>query len=388
MVSSSLAETQVKDSTPKVLRLLDEISSSTGDRHDEDDDTGLILDLSKRDLATEDFPSTNLQLPPFTNDVVRLDLSRNRLDHLPNISLLFRLENLITLDVSRNHLQGLPPEIQQLTNLKELIAFSNKLRLRLLPLEALASLSHLLLLDLQYNSKIKEPALEQLRKTLTQPKLEIRCTVPTPSPSLSASTTSNQDKKKLSACDRDATQLHSQLEPLSTPQLRKRLERTFGVYIDDDDPQAFDRDAVMTKLLECYRQQGPREVRLERGFPVRQERLDALLKELEAIHWPHTTRERPKIRAQYYMILQKPGSGRPDSVRTQRETAKLERYRGIFDQAVETMREVDPVFCERFTALAVTKNFVGSPHIDTLNIGPFYGLALVSFVQSTLSTSS
>jgi hypothetical protein len=384
MVSSPLAEKQVKDPTPKVLKLLEETFSR--DHHHDDDSsnnstTELVLVLSNRDLANEDFPPT-VQLPV---NLLELDLSRNRLGFLP--SSLFRLEHLIKLDVSRNHLKGLPPEIQQLRNLQELSAVSNKLRLRLLPLEELASLSQLRLLDLQYNSKLKQLALDTLRKSLTQQPnklvVEIRCTVVVPS----SPSNNKKNPEKRSACDRDATQLQSQLEPLSTPQLRKRLERTFGVHWSDDDDssKAFDREVLMTKLLECYQQQGPRQVRLERGIPVSQERLDALLHELEAnIHWPHTTRERPKIRAEYYMILQKPGSGQPDSVRTRRETAKLERYRGIFDLAVETMREVDPVFCERFTALAVTKNFVGSPHIDTLNIGAFYGLALVSTPSSYL----
>ena len=65
----------------------------------------------------------------------------------------------------------------------------------------------------------------------------------------------------------------------------------------------------MKTLLECYNKHGPREIRKEQGIPVSLERQKALLKELESINWPRTTRERPKIRAEYYMILQKPGSG-------------------------------------------------------------------------------
>ena len=102
---------------------------------------------------------------------------------------------------------------------------------------------------------------------------------------------------------------------------------------------------------------------------------------MEAIHWPHTTRERPKIKAEYYMILQKPGSGLPDSKRTRLETAKLNRYKRIFDAAVRALQQVDPEYANRFTALAVTKNFTGSPHIDTLNVGPFYGLSLGDFPE-------
>ena len=49
--------------------------------------------------------------------------------------------------------------------------------------------------------------------------------------------------------DRDATLLRSQLEPLSTPQLRRRLEFDFGVPMD---PETTDREAVMVRLLEAY----------------------------------------------------------------------------------------------------------------------------------------
>ena len=41
------------------------------------------------------------------------------------------------------------------------------------------------------------------------------------------------------------------------------------------------------------------------------------------------------------------------------------------------MYEHDPGF--DFTAIAVTHNFKGSPHIDRQNSGPFYGLSLGRF---------
>ncbi len=295
----------------------------------------------------------------------RIDLSRNNLKSLP--PQIFTYTALTLLDVSRNHLQGLPSEIKLLVNLEKLIALSNHLRLRQLPLNELSSLQNLKLLDLRYNRKLKQSALNSLNEVIlpNNSRLEIRCTI---------SSQEGNVAKKLSACDRDATLLQSQLEPLSTPQLVKRLERTFGVSLDTE--QAYNRDYVMTTLLGCYEKHGPREIRKEKGIPVPKARLDALLQELNAVNWPHTTRERPKIKAEHYMILQKPGSGVEDSVRTKKETAKLTKYKTLFDLAIETLAEVDPVFAERFTALAVTHNFVGSPHIDTLNVGPFYGLSL------------
>ncbi|KAL7519854.1 hypothetical protein ACHAWX_004602 [Stephanocyclus meneghinianus] len=304
------------------------------------------------------------------SNLLSIDLSRNRLHNIPN--QVFSLSMLTCLDVSRNALQGIPPEIKHLHSLEKLFALSNHLRLRQLPLDDLSSLRHLRLLDLRYNRKLKRSALETIRGAFVSKRIqpEILCTIPTHE---------RDTKATLSACDRDATLLQSQLEPLSTPQLRKRLQRTFGISPNDEADRAHDRDYIMTTLLECYRKHGPREVRQERGTLVSAERRAALLAELEAIHWPRTTRERPKIRAEYYMILQKPGSGKVDSVRTKKETAKLMKYKQLFDLAVDTLVEVDPAFAHRFTALAVTKNFVGSPHIDTLNVGPFYGISLGEF---------
>ncbi|KAL7525237.1 hypothetical protein ACHAXR_002243 [Thalassiosira sp. AJA248-18] len=332
------------------------------------------LVLSNRNLTENEFHQY-IALPLDLNLRI-VDLSRNRLKCIPN--QIFSFSRLTCLDVSRNSLQGFPPEIKQLTGLVTLNALSNHLRLRQLPLDALASLTHLKVLDLRYNRKLKQSALTTLQDALlpNNTQLEIRCTIPS---SAMPSENEQDSKQKLSACDRDATLLQSQLEPLSTPQLCKRLERSFGVPLDKDTEQAYDREYIMNTLLQCYKEHGPRQVRHEKGIPVPPNRLAALLVELEAINWPRTTRERPKIRAEYYMILQKQGSGKPDSARTKKETAKLMKYQRIFHLAVDALEDVDPEFANRFTALAVTKNFVGSPHIDTLNVGPFYGLSLGEF---------
>ena len=315
---------------------------------------GDSLVLSDRGLSEDDFQSIDLPLTSNGISIRSLDLSRNQLKCIPR--QILSLSNLMHLDVSRNTLRGLPPEIGRLPHLVQLIALSNNLRLRQLPLDELASLARLRKLDLRYNRKLKQSALTTLERALrpNNPQLEILCTVPSSTAQLSGE---NTTKKKLSACDRDATLLQSQLEPLSTPQLCKRLERSFGVRLDERTEEAYDRDAVMENLLRCYEAHGPREVQYARGVPVSRCKLDELTAELEAIPWPTTTRERPKIRAERYMILQRPGSGAPDSARTRRETAKLAKYRTLFDLAVETMAEVDSDFAERFTALAVTRNF-------------------------------
>jgi hypothetical protein len=305
--------------------------------------------------------------------------------------------------------------------------------------------------------------------------------------------------KKVSAADRDATQLRSQLEPLSTPQLRKRLERSFGIDLlleaaataavaitsnkNDDSTAtqttttpttmelAHDREHVMKRLLAAYQEYfaktatatatghgngsdnnvnnsnsnsvigGGRRVRHERGIPVDPEIVQGLLEELEHIAWPITTRERPKVDAEGYLILQRPPPPSPlpalnstttttisslssssssttiiildsksvnhttttattqqfksytpyhrfGSKRAAHEAKKLQRYHGIWTKAVAALATIDPDFVDcQLTALAVTKNFRGSPHIDTLNVAPFYGICVGNFKKKENSSS-
>jgi len=374
-----------------------------------DDD---VLSLSGRGLRDEDFfvlhqdQNHNQQqkkkqppFPLFPRTLTKLDLSRNSLVGVP--SPVLRLAELRVLDISRNGIRSLPPGLcRSLASLVELRAASNRLKISTIPPAsefASSTMKNLKLLDFRYNPKMKRSAHELLTSALASSSVEVRCTFP-PDPSDKNSTSMKKEKEeeKLSACDRDPNELRSQLEPLSTPQLRKRLGRTFGVdtsrMLDEDEitgELVYGREQIMDLLLACYAEAEAsngrgglepfRTVRYERGVPVRKETLDGLLREMEAVSWPHTTRERPKVKAEYYMILQRPGTGQSDSAKTRREAVKLDRYRILYDRAVLALEEVDPLFASQFTALAVTKNFVGSPHIDTLNVGPFYGLSLGDF---------
>lgn len=324
-----------------------------------------------------------------------LDLSRNSVRLLPPcIGNLIQLESL---NVSRNTLRGLPTEIGQLKALVHINALSNNIRLRLLPVQELAQLPALQELDVRYNSKLKQAAKDVLESSLGEG-VKIQVTLPK-----DPSTTTGITVMKTSAGERDATLLRSQLEPLSTPQLCKRLERTFGVFLlqeqeDNEDENNnnenfYDREHVMQRLLSCYKET-PRTMRYERGVPLPEVTLQELMAEFETLVWP-AARERPKISAQHYMILQKPPiiadanadtatatnpiSSTCTSARARKEAIKLNRYQGIWNKAVQAITEVDSEFAERFTALAVTKNFQGSPHIDTLNVGPFYAISMGNF---------
>jgi hypothetical protein len=317
-----------------------------------------------------------------------LDLSRNKLMLLPPcIGNLIQLESL---NVSRNSLRGLPIEIGQLKALVHLNALSNNMRLRLLPIPELAQLPALQELDVRYNSKLKQAAKDALESSLGGGDVKIHVTLPK-----DPSTTDTTANNKTSAGERDATLLRSQLEPLSTPQLRKRLERTFGISLMQEDKEgdeknnenAFDRGHVMQRLLACYTDT-PRTIRCERGVPGPEAILQELLAEFETLVWP-AARERPKISAQHYMILQKPLTAADAdadtttntnmTARERKEAIKLNRYQGIWNKAVQAITQVDSEFAQRFTALAVTKNFQGSPHIDTLNVGPFYAISMGNF---------
>ena len=319
-----------------------------------------LCSLSSRDLK---------EIPPeiFDTDssLRELDVSRNRLDKLP--SPLFDCLSLTRLDVSRNNLKQLPVEVGKLRCLTELQALSNNIRPKGLPIDELAALPELKLLDLRWNAKLKQEQVQKQLLTSLDPRVTLRITG------------KSEKKEKLSAADRDASQIQSQLEPLSTPQLRRRLLRTFGIL---SDPECHGRERVMASLVNCYEKQ-PREVRFEQGTPVRVALLDEILAAVRATPWPTTTRERPKVAAEGYFILQKPNGEilKPDSPKARLEAAKIDRHRRVWEVAVETIMELDPVFAEKFTALAVTRGFKGSPHIDTLNVAPFYGISVGEYSE-------
>lgn len=360
--------------------------------------------LSNRQLETVDLHrallSKNILCYSTCRTLCSLDLSRNRLTALP-VELCQSFPALESLDISRNNLRGLPTEIGQLQKLKQLIALSNKFRLRELPMKELASLQQLELLDLRWNDKLlKQSARQQLQ--LFQTSIFDKKVKLVLSPVPNKNNNLNDDDNKLSACDRDANDLRSQLEPLSTPQMRKRLDRIFGVHFSDSDQRAYDREAILQQLLTCYNdsdnnnndERKGRSVRYEQGVPLEPSMVMSLLAEMESIQWPRTTRERPKVSAVGYVILQRPAAGDDhddgdDAVagstrmtsKAKLEAAKRQRFHGIWTKAMEAMEQVDPKFASQFTALAVTKNFRGSPHIDTLNVAPFYGLSLGEFTN-------
>lgn len=345
--------------------------------------------LTKLSFQSQDVMKIPLQVFELTATLRVLDLSRNNLRELP--AAIGTLRGLVELDVSRNHIMVLPVEIGQLSNLASLNLLSNALRppARSLPLDALAALPRLRLLDLRYNEKVKGVAAEAVATRL--PACEVRVTGPGKTCAErkeaggdDASVDSGNSHTE-HAGDRDATLLRSQLEPYSTPTLRRRLQDEFGV---DTDPETVDREQVMLSLLACYEKEGlaPRPVRRMQGTQVSEGLQASLLGELR--QWRARTcdfpRERPKISAQGYMILRSPAEfSKKDGAKATLAAAKLAKNIRLWELAHAAMEEVDPSFAPVYTALAITYGFVGSPHIDTQNIGPFYGLSLGDFPAGT-----
>ena len=295
-----------------------------------------------------------------------LDLSRNHLKALP--AEIGSLSALTELNVSRNFLKKLPVELGSLLQLTTLNAHANELRCsaECLQLAALAALAALRAVDLCHNKKIYLPEHAAL----------LAAALPTADCKISEK---GGFEDRTHAADRDGTLIASQIAPYSTGTLRRRLALVFG---ETTDPDKVDRDGVLQILLTHYERLGPAKARLVRkiqGVPVSDGICAALHEELEK--WAALeVRERPTISAAQYMILTTPTifTGRR---KVQAAERKLAKHPKLWELARTAMEEVDPVFAKEYTAVAFTRNFVGSPHIDTQNTGPFYGLALGDFCE-------
>lgn len=298
--------------------------------------------------------------------LLSLDLSHNNIRDLP--ARIGCLSSITYLNVSRNWLREFPVQIGNLSCLMKLDAHANELRPRTLP--ALAPLYKLVSLDLRFNNKIGESSATLLAASMPHVKtIQISLKV--------------AHDQKLHAADRDATLLRSQLQPHCTPTLRRSLALVFGEYTN---PDQVERDEVMDRLLVHHKRAGPRAVRHVKGVPLSSDVCEELLGVLEA--WAKADeerklpRERLTIRAQHYCILTSHlAFDRRDTKKAIKAARKLEQNSEMWNLALKALREVDPEFAQKVTAIAFTKNFVGSAHIDTQNIGPFYGLALGDFCE-------
>jgi len=357
-------------------------SEATNTRHDTDgEQSGGAAVVSLFGLDLREFSLA--LLPQSWASILSLDLSHNELSELPGIE---RLVSLSELNLCRNHFRVLPSSLRLLSNLSKLNASRNDIRPSLEFMQILLRppvLQSLQELDITFNKLCYTQELEDFL-TAKLPNVAVRMTVTFPPPPGA--------KVGESAGDRDSTLLRSQLEPYTTLQLRRRLVETFGEEpYAKVGPKPPPRAELMEHLLERYVMAGVvQERKLVRvnGTPVDPELLEELLvlmREWAARHTNH--QERPNIHAQTYMILRSPvefeeklpaGSRKAHAAKT-----KYEQNERLWKLAVAAMASVDPDFAATFTGLALTQGFRGSPHIDTTNSGPFYGLSFGDFADGT-----
>lgn len=318
--------------------------------------------------------------PPFS--VLELDISHNCLSELPGLDAL---KNLVSLNIRRNEFRSLPFSLVKLSKLSRLNASRNQLRpsADLLVILTQPPLPSLESLDLTFNKKLfTKSMLDLLTTALPNVAIDMTITSPPPSGAYVGE----------SPGQRNPELLRSQLEPYTTLQLRKRLIETFGYrpYNNYAGVPPESRATVMASLLQEYEKKRGSKRKLMRslGIPVPPTVMKVVLQELEAWSNRFECQERPMIAASKYMILRSPTEveekiTRLGSRRAHAAKRKFLQNFSLWKVAKTAMAFVDPDFAEAFTGLAVTQNFRGSPHIDTTNIGPFYGLSTGTFENGT-----
>ncbi len=171
--------------------------------------------------------------------------------------------------------------------------------------------------------------------------------------------------------------LELQLEPCSISQLRERLAG-FGCEYAQVEKCAQERGgrvekkASLIKLLCSLHRDVPIRVKRNythvRGAMVPDALRSPLLEELRRTNWAPKQRN---VTAQQYLVIGVPADGAPPK--------NMEQYARIWALAGAVISRMAPEFT--YSSLAVTKNFIGSPHVDMGDKTPQYAMALGDFSE-------
>eukprot|EP01134_Creolimax_fragrantissima_P004984 CFRG4984T1 len=153
--------------------------------------------------------------------------------------------------------------------------------------------------------------------------------------------------------------LHKQLQPLDDVDMLDRIK-----YHGLGPVESTEKSREITQRLVNYYTEHPRrEIHLE-GKRVPEHLLTPCLNALTNMVWP-PKKERRKVNADHYVVINMTKNYR-------------DMYTPIVKKSCELlMMEMAPTF--EFTHIAVTKNFVGSPHIDFLDTSYQYAISLGDF---------
>jgi hypothetical protein len=169
--------------------------------------------------------------------------------------------------------------------------------------------------------------------------------------------------------------LSDQLQPLDVEELRRRIGNLQGAKNSNNTDgcsggessagKNLNREETLALAVEKYMAVGPRrEVRLK-GRPLPVDICQRLLKLLEGLRWP-AQNQRRRLSAERYLVL----------VRSSKNDAF---YGELRDTCSELMQWADPKYY--YSGIAVTKNFVASPHIDDRDQSFQYAVALGGFTS-------
>lgn len=178
--------------------------------------------------------------------------------------------------------------------------------------------------------------------------------------------------------------LEEQLDPLGPNKLRERLIKDFGACSEELDLtlasvlQQQGRVAkialLLSRLCADYQRQSCRQYRKMEGRAVPHDLYDQLLQRLRETKWELNKR---KLDASEYLTLRRPWDS-AQAGEAKRAAAKLERHRKLWNAAAAIMDSlVTPPF--EYTSMAITKNFVGSPHIDQMDRTHQFAISLGEF---------
>jgi len=181
--------------------------------------------------------------------------------------------------------------------------------------------------------------------------------------------------------------LRDQLAALTVEQLTGRLE-AFGVSLREPGPEEFVRGfkaarkiELINALCEAYNAKAalqPREIVHDIGVELPDHATRPLLEALRMMSW--TENVRPAVHASGYVVLKRPYelTGQP---RWRDDDPRAVRRR-VWELSEALLRGASSKAADfHFTAIAVSKNFRGSPHVDKNDISVQYALSLGDFAE-------